>query len=894
LYFLFFCSGASSLIFETIFTRLLSYTFGSTAQAVSTVLAAFLGGLALGAYLLGRWVDRWKPSLRVYGVLELLVGIVCWFIPSVFGFLTRWYVALCHHFQFGPTALTLVRFGLSGAAILVPTILMGGTLPVIARYVAAVRAECESDVDWLYALNTLGAALGTILATYVLMPRLGVRATVGSACVVDGAVFLAVFIFSSAAPAEAALEIVPARPPLGGASAADFGSRAGWWLFGSAFLTGAVALGYEVVWTHVLAFLVGNTVYAFGSMLFTFLCGLGLGARAVSRRWKSPSGWGRALAGSQLLLALSVLLSVPLWSFVPALFAGGAGRALLYEFLPPAMALLLRLGYLGWRIALRPPDARSRRPWIIELSFDFLAICCLGLVARHSPWLHQTAIYGFRTELARLLCAFYLLIIPCFLLGLSFPLLLNIAIHSDPATGRRVGGLYAANSVGSILGSVGMGFGLLPWLGSLSSMRVCALLNMALGLGFTFWLVPLAPARRRVLALAACALPIVLWLVPGNWDAARMTTGSYVYFDQGFKGFDRLLYYREDVQGGLTSVIERGTTRTMLSNGKFQGDNAGQVGPQIRMAMTPALFTRKFDRALVIGLGTGNTLRALSRFPFRRIDVAELAPHVLDAARTWFQDVNGDVFDRDPRAAVHITDGRNFLLLSSERYDVITIEVSSIWIAGEADLYNQEFYQLCQDHLERGGVLQQWVQLHHMPLQNLLVILNTAARVFPHAVLFVGPIQALLVASTEPLACRFPQVDAFDRDPGVAQELEALKLPSMFSLLGEMTLDQRGFRDAVSLLPNFGLPPDFASTDWKPYLEYQTPKGNALTYDTMAPNRQFLNHLRPDVAATAAVVRDVPGEKERDLLLRYIAEGRGDKAAAREPLGRLRGEAIRK
>ena len=193
---LFFSSGAASLIFETIFTRLLSYTFGNTAQAISTVLAAFLGGLALGAYLLGRWVDRWRPSLKIYGLLELFVAVTCWFTPRTFVLLTGWYATLYHHFHLGPAGLTLMRFGLSGLVILIPAILMGGTFPVIARYVAAVQSEFEGDIDWLYALNTFGAAFGTILSTYILMPALGVRATVGFACAVDAAIFLAIFAFS--------------------------------------------------------------------------------------------------------------------------------------------------------------------------------------------------------------------------------------------------------------------------------------------------------------------------------------------------------------------------------------------------------------------------------------------------------------------------------------------------------------------------------------------------------------------------------------------------------------------------------------------------------------------------------------------------------------------------
>ena len=138
---LFFCSGASSLVFETIFTRLLTYTFGNTAQATATVLAAFLGGLALGALMFGRWVDRRPPSLWIYGVLELLAGIYCAFIPQLFGGLTQAYVFLYHRFDLGSAALTGSRFALSSVVILVPTILMGGTLPALARYVSFGRRD---------------------------------------------------------------------------------------------------------------------------------------------------------------------------------------------------------------------------------------------------------------------------------------------------------------------------------------------------------------------------------------------------------------------------------------------------------------------------------------------------------------------------------------------------------------------------------------------------------------------------------------------------------------------------------------------------------------------------------------------------------------------------------
>jgi len=175
---LFFLSGASSLIFETIFTRLLTYTFGNTAYAVSTVLASFLGGLAVGAFVLGGWLDRRAPSLRFYGGLELLIGVYCLFIPSLFGWLTESYVALYYRLQLGTAGLTTLRVGLSSILILVPSFLMGGTLPAIARFLAARRSDFQSELDRFYALNTLGAASGVLISTYALIPVLGIRGTI--------------------------------------------------------------------------------------------------------------------------------------------------------------------------------------------------------------------------------------------------------------------------------------------------------------------------------------------------------------------------------------------------------------------------------------------------------------------------------------------------------------------------------------------------------------------------------------------------------------------------------------------------------------------------------------------------------------------------------------------
>src|SRR5262245_62104652 len=335
---MFFLSGASSLIFETLFSRLLTYTFGNTAHAVSTVLAAFLGGLALGALLIGRWIDRMRPSILIYAVLELAIGCYGLIVPLLFAGLSRAYVFLHARLHLPPVALASVRFFLAALVIVIPSALMGGTLPVLARVVAASRTEYHSDTDWLYALNTFGASSGVLLCTYFLMPTWGVYGAIAAASLANAAIFLYTLWFTKAkSPLAASRRLESFDLSSSDASNsfdADFDGPAASeeplsipaarLVLCAAFMTGLITLSYEVIWTHALAFLVGNAVYSFGTMLFTFLCGLAAGAHFVSRFPRKVSMWKWLFAGSQIISGLLVLLALPLWNRVPELFLVGS------------------------------------------------------------------------------------------------------------------------------------------------------------------------------------------------------------------------------------------------------------------------------------------------------------------------------------------------------------------------------------------------------------------------------------------------------------------------------------------------------------------------------------------------------------------------------------------
>lgn len=304
-----------------------------------------------------------------------------------------------------------------------------------------------------------------------------------------------------------------------------------------------------------------------------------------------------------------------------------------------------------------------------------------------------------------------------------------------------------------------------------------------------------------------------------------MTNGANVYFDTQPPP-DELVFVEEDVHGGLTSVARRGDVLTLYTNGKFQGDNGHEITAQRSFAHFPSLFVKEHGRALVIGLGTGTTLGTITAYPYEAVEVAEISPAIVEAARRFFAPQNRSSLD-DPRVSLLVNDGRNVLLLSPpDRYDLVTIEVSSVWFAGAANLYSEEFYDLVASRLTTGGVLQQWVQLHHIRRQELAVTLRTVRSAFSHVALFVSGGQGIIVSSNEPLEASRSRLSAMARRPEIRETLDGHMLVDLLDriVLSGPTLDR--FIAETEMEP--GVPE--LSTDNNLYLEYATPKGNVMNY----------------------------------------------------------------
>ena len=833
---LLFLSGASALIDEHILSRLLVRVVGSSSEAVACVLVAFMGGMGLGAALSARLVRRTRRPLALYGQAELCIALCAASLPLIISGLEGLHVWAAQALGAG-SALFVVRFGLALGATALPAVAMGATLPLLLeglrrRRLAgphALPVPSPVPVARLYAANTAGAALGVLLSTYLLVPAFGLTSTLYLSALGNALAGLVTLVLSrrtsegeEAVATPVALvglqpDPVESAAPPPDPLVDDAPLRLKTALIFSAG-TGLMAFALETVAFRLLAVVVGNSVYAFGLMLFVFLSGNAIGSHAASRVQR-PSLLGLIVA--QASVGLAVLLTVPLWDQMPGVFRLLGDRA-------PSFVL----------------------------------------------W-----------EGARFAVTFALLVLPTLAMGFSFGLVLRLCAGTGPDVPTRVARLYAANMMGSISGALLGTFVLVPVLGSEATLTLLGLGEVSLiVLVMRRDLSDLIRLRRVGLSLALLALGVVFVSPP--WNLARLMSGANVYFAEGFEAHDRLLTLKEDRSGGMVAVTETNGVRTMFANGKFEGNDGFEVPDQQMYALLPLLFVKHHGRAASIGLGTGNSLAVITAFPFEHIDAIELSPAIVDAAREHFQSVHRGSLD-DPRVSIHLEDGRNFLRTATTPYDLIQVQISSIWISGAADLYSVEFYEDCKAAMTQGGVLQQWLQLHHISALDIGRIVGSMRGVFPHVTLWVAGHQGILLASKEPFQADAKTLRTWPETPAVALSLKTSNLAHPYSAFGHLYLDTPGI-DALlrTLVAREGIEPeDLLSFDDWPVLEYSTPRGNLLR-DAVGDNMALLRrHAMTDVLA---FVEGLTDETEARMFLTYAALERGYRGLSRYIAGKDR------
>ena len=847
--FCFFLSGAAGLIYQVVWTRMLTQIFGNTTYAIATVLSAFMAGLAIGSYLFGKIADRGKNDFLLYGILEAGVGIYGFAVPWLFHMAQKIYGPIFGLNESYPFIFNMVLFLLSFTLLVFPTLLMGATLPVLSRFFVRSFAQFGRRVGDLYATNTLGAVIGCAAGGFLLIPILGMRATVFVAATVNlviAALILVVDRIRDKEPLEFIAETVAEEAKTTEGEAAP--SWLLWVLLISFGLSGFASLVYENAWTRALTLVIGSSIYSFTTMLVTFLIGLSLGgfiyARFLGNREARLSTFGLI----ELWVGLAALATIPLFERLPLIF----------------VRLLQGFG-----------DTFT--------VFLYLQIFLSALV----------------------------MLVPTVLLGMTFPLVARLFTQSLYRVGSGVGSSYAANTVGAVLGAFAGGFILIPNIGVQNAIVFAVVMNLLIGC-LLVWADPrMSMVPRLALGLVVLVLAVLIPFRVPRWDHHVLTSGVTIYHDR-YEGLptnslrleemkrDDVLFYRE----GLTTTVSvhriPGSEYIYFkSNGKIDG-SYGDALSQLMTSYIPMLLHPTAERALTIGLGSGMSAKALATFDtLKEIEVIEIEPTMIEASkffdrafvkmdklppgvsipdedgksRVWYDTSKKLLFykgvmkeeersrlmklseDRDYRGAIDTlhrrarnsrhssvledkrvrvipTDGRNYILATPKYYDVITAEPSNPWIAGIANLYTREFYQVIKSKIKDDGIFAQWFHNYSMSPDDFRMVFRTFVEAFPYVSLWsMKESDFLLIGSKQEHPFDYAAVKKiYDNNWMLRSDLDYLGLSDVYAVQGF-------YRMGKENLLNFSKGADI-NTDDGAQLEFSAPK--SLRRATTELNRKIM------------------------------------------------------
>lgn len=662
IYLLFFLSGISGLIYETVWLRVLIRVLGSTVYATSIVLSAFMAGLALGSYFLGRFVDKSKNPLRLYATLELGVGLSALAVFFLFNQLIPVYRSIYGWVGGDRAALSFFQAIILFACLLIPTSLMGGTLPVLSTHTKLYKTSFSIRIGNLYGLNTLGAVLGVVGSGLFTLGSIGEMNTVFVGIFINLLVSMIAFSLASAikglpvssSPSET--KAVPQKPKIEYISPYPSFTRK--IVLVAYALNGFAALAYEVVWTRMFQLHLGTSIYAFSMMLGVYLTGVAAGSIFGGKyinKLKDPLGF---FGMAQVFIALYSVLGLYLFT----LFTPVATRIALFNIIILPLVMVFPI---------------------------------------------------------------------TFVLGLIFPAVSRSYVEKEEEVGSGVGRLYSMNTLGCILGSLVCGFILIRLFGTRGTILALAGVNLAIGLLISLGVLTRNKSSRYMKPVYAGLIFSVL-LGIFSPDPFYTVLKKEIY---KILGEDMEVYYHKESISATTTAF--GSKYRPLSKYLWiNGIGMTFLCTETKlMAHIPLILTENPQDILVVCFGMGTTLRSARVHKNLQCDVVELVPETYDCYKYFHKD--GPEVLADPRVHHFVDDGRNFLLMRTKKYDVITMDPAPpLWSAGTVNLYSQEFFKLCRDHLKPGGIMSLWVPPH--AVTEVRMIMKTFQSVFPNATIWRG------------------------------------------------------------------------------------------------------------------------------------------------------------
>jgi spermidine synthase len=654
---LFAASGCAALIYEVVWYQLLQLAIGSTSVSMGILLATYMGGLCIGSLWLPRLKSKQHP-LRVYAGLEAGIAAFGLLVLVTLPLLNSVYVAVAADGLGG----MLMRGFLAACCMLPPTILMGASLPAIVRWIEGTP-EGVSWWGFLYGGNTLGAVAGCLVAGFWLLRIYNMTVATWAAVAINLAVAAIAWLIAPRFRHE------PASPPAVGEAAAPLSSKAHWAVYLTIGISGATALGAEIVWTRLLGMLLLGTVYVFAIILAVFLTGLALGSAAGSWLLKRMRPM-LALGWCQVLLAVAIV-----WTALSI-------TQILPEWTDDVLATTD-----AWRM------------YLLDLKRVVFAI------------LPGTLFWG-----------------------ASFPLACAALAERDENSGRTAGAVYAANTLGGIVGALIVSLSLIPAIGTQQTQQYLLIAAVASGLVALFAAVQSTRARAGV---------VVAGVLAGLcWFGIPTTPGDLIAYGRQMgvnKGQSEILYVKE---GRNSSVaISRWNNGTIYVNVNGHVEATTEIFDMKLQRMVghlPGLLHPNAKSVLGIGFGAGVSAGTFTRYPnIEKIRVCEIEPAIPPASTRFFGEQDYRVA-LNPKTRITFDDARHYLMTSTEKFDIIASDPLDVFVKGTAALYSREYFEAVKRHLNPGGYFTLYVPLYETDEITMRSELATFFEAFPYGTVWAN------------------------------------------------------------------------------------------------------------------------------------------------------------
>lgn len=731
--FLFFLSGFSGLILEVIWTRRIALIFGSTLLSASATIAAFMFGLGVGAYLVGKYLKSINIKLiYLYAIIEMVIGLSAFIITFIIPFFSPLAIFISKIFYNSIIMQLVSKFFIIFLTLLIPCISMGATLPVLIQIFTKKEEQFGKILGTLYAINTLGASAGAFLSDFILVEHIGVIQTACFAGTINILVAVAALIRGRISE--------ETNNKFLGIYGKENVDRIIYFIL---FITGFCSIAYEIIWIRMLVFFNGCDVFSFSSMLTTFLLGIFIGSILISK-------FTYKIKDKPFFLVIMFLVLGGLSFLINILFVEQ-----IFQILPFIFT-------------------------IIKLKFPF-----------------------------NLFIINFLLIFPStILLGAIFPVTSKILNEKIKHPGQTVGEAYLYNTLGCIAGSLLTGLLIIPFMGLQGSIAFLSSLIIGLGAFYMFFIPQKSNKLKIIILILAVILITGIFVVPDDMVVKA------IYYKYNVHD---IIYQTEDKYFSIALIniwdeLNCEYNITLFTDGfNMAGNSFFARNYTMSLSLVPILLHKNPEDVLVIAMGMANTLTAAEKMSnTKHIDCVELSQGIVKTVKR-LEHIKKTL--DSPKVNIIIDDGRNYLLTTDKKYDIITAEPPPPVHAGIVNLYSKEYYELCKKRLKENGITTQWLPTNQMSAFEARTILRAFQDVFPYTYIWGWEhpyMYFCLIGSTHELSVDYPALKKLVKENNELLENIGLGEPELF--VGGFIKGPEAIKDYCE-----GIPP---LTDNRPYIEY--------------------------------------------------------------------------